>query len=64
MQRRGAMAAAVGERADPSAAVGNRTAGSLQIRRVTGSAPSSSVQAAMYQALRSSIGGFLLGEGD
>src|SRR6266567_7438151 len=40
-----------------------RTTGSLQIRRASGSPPTSSAQAAMYQALRSSIGGLLLGEG-
>jgi hypothetical protein len=39
----------------------NSTIGSSQMRRASGSAPSSSAQAAMYQALRSSIGG-LLGE--
>src|SRR5437763_4304791 len=35
----------------------NSTSGSPQIRRASGSAPSSSAQAAIYQALRSGIGG-------
>src|SRR5204862_7779604 len=39
----------------------NSTTGSLQMRRASGAAPSSSAQAAMYQALRTNIRG-LLGE--
>src|SRR5260370_1795446 len=38
----------------------NSTTGSLQMRRASGAAPISSAQAAMYQALRSSIESSLL----
>jgi hypothetical protein len=37
----------------------NKTIGSLQMRRASGRAPNSSAQAAIYQALRSSMAVFL-----